>query len=207
MKTFWLGRQKFESIDFLQRKALLKMLDQHTEFVFGMEFHPVLTLGKRATSGKDVLVSDEQLQNQNIQTQWVDRGGFATIHSPGQLVVYPMINLKERQLGVRDFIRILLQTTEMTLKKYLINSQIRENPMGLYTDFGKIAFCGLRVEKGVVRHGISINVSNELDLFRSILSCGMKDSTLDRIENYHSNVSLPQLFEDWIKNFPLKISD
>ncbi len=167
--------------------------------VMGLEFHPVITLGVRGNRDHDIAQPDIDSKIPVVQT---DRGGQATMHVPGQLVIYPMMDLKTYAIGVRDFVCIVTKATSAVLKKYGIESISGEAP-GLYTAAGKIAFLGIRLDRGVVRHGLAINVCNDVSIFSAIRSCGVSAATLDKVQSYESasGLSLESLFNDWIIEF------
>ena len=102
----------------------------------------------------------------------VDRGGQVTWHGPGQLVVYVMLDLKRKKLGVRDLVCRLEKSIIATLAGYGIAAQGREGAPGVYTDDAKIASIGLRVRHQRCYHGISINVNADLTAFERINPCG-----------------------------------
>ncbi len=167
--------------------------------VMGLEFHPVITLGVRGSRDHDIAQPDIDRKIPVVQT---DRGGQATMHVPGQLVIYPMMDLKTYGIGVRDFVCVMTKATSSALKKYGIESFSGEAP-GLYTTRGKIAFLGIRLDRGVVRHGLAINVSNDVSVFNAIRSCGVSAAALDRVQSYGSvaSLSIETLFRDWIVEF------
>jgi lipoate-protein ligase B len=77
---------------------------------------------------------------------------------------------------------------------------------GVFTEKGKIAFIGVRVDRGITRHGISINISNDISLFQNIRSCGVSQPKIDLLANYQSSVVLAEAFELWFKHFTSHIS-
>ena len=160
----------------------------------GLEHPTVITLGRR-------MKVDELLLAGDIPVVQSTRGGLATIHSEGQLVIYPIMNLRARGLGVKEFVFQLLKITQRTLKDYQIESFIDDENIGLHTINGKIAFCGLEIKEGVSRHGISINIANDLSLFTQIVSCGVTALKTDRACDHVSDVTMRDFFERWISNF------
>ena len=160
----------------------------------GLEHPAVITLGRRMKSEELLVASD-------IPVVQSTRGGLATIHSEGQLVIYPVMNLKSHGLGVKEFVCKLLKVTQATLKEYDIESFIDDGNVGLYTADGKIAFCGLEIKDGISQHGISINIANDLSLFSQIVSCGVTALKTDRVCNHVSDVTMRDFFEKWTANF------
>ena len=210
-QTF-LGLKSFKEIDLHQRSLVSEIGGTDKIFILGMEFCPVITLGLRAAQQSQELIlirPKEELVSESLAVETTDRGGLATVHSPGQLVIYPMLDLKHYRLGIKNFIDFLFAcTSELLTRQGIVNHYDPEKP-GLYTDHGKIAFVGIKVDHGVVRHGISINVSNDLGLFDHILSCGIKCQHHDKIENHlklNESHSLSLLFNEWIEIFKTRFS-
>lgn len=136
--------------------------------------HPtVITMGKRAENLNDVLVSMETLRSRNIKIVGTDRGGQATLHNPGQLVLYPILPLMRWGVSVRHYVEVLERTTALFLAEYGVAVGGGKEP-GLWVGENKIASFGIRVDRGVSHHGTAINISNDLRDFELIKSCGQK---------------------------------
>ena len=189
----WLGLQSYEEVEQFQKVQVPYFQKSRDVLVLGLEFHPVITLGVRGESTRDLLKTD-------IPVFQTDRGGQATLHSPGQLVIYPMLNLKIHGYGIKNFVLQLMEVTNNTLKSVGIESWTSVDDPGIYTRKGKIGFCGLKVDHGVVRHGLSINVNNNLDLFAGIRSCGRSQAQLDTVASYNP-LSTADLFKIWVVEF------
>ncbi len=130
-----------------------------------LEHPPVFTLGR---NGKQ-----EHLHNTgSIPVVNTDRGGQVTYHGPGQLIVYTLLNIKRRQLGVQSLVRILEQAVIDLLSDYSRSAQRRERAPGVYVDDRKLAALGLRIRKGCAFHGLSLNVDMDLSPFAMIDPCG-----------------------------------
>lgn len=102
----------------------------------------------------------------------VDRGGQVTYHGPGQLVVYVLIDLKRRNMGVRQLVTLLEQVLIELLANYQITATAKPDAPGVYVDGAKIASLGLRVRKGCTFHGLALNVDMDLTPFSRINPCG-----------------------------------
>ena len=178
VSSAFLGSQDFNEVCDLQ-KQLVHQIKGHSEVrVLGLELKPVITLGIRGNTQTDVIFSNEEL---SIPVVTTDRGGHATVHSPGQLIIYPMIDLKFFKMGIKSFIDNLFAVTKVLLKRYGVETEYDSEKPGLYTINGKIAFVGIKVDQGVTRHGIAINVSNNLELFNGIKSCGIRCQRHDKL--------------------------
>ncbi len=151
--------------------------------VLGFNYHPVITLGKRSQNQGHIQWSDEDLQKNNIEVCFSERGGQATLHSPGQLVIYPLIFLEKYQLTIRRYVNLLEQATQLFLKNFGINSETHHGDSGVYlSDGAKIAFIGIKVHRGWTSHGIAINIANDLTFFESIISCGLSNRKVTSVQ-------------------------
>lgn len=133
-----------------------------------LEHPPVFTLGR---SGRD----EHLLDPGRIPVIRVDRGGQVTYHGPGQLVVYTLLDLRRRQLGVQSLVNRLEQAVIDLLAGAGIAAQRREKAPGVYVEGRKIAALGLRVSRGCSFHGLSLNVNMDLAPFTRIHPCGYRD--------------------------------
>jgi lipoate-protein ligase B len=137
--------------------------------------HPaVITLGARKSFNK-LLVSREELEEKHIDVVEIRRGGGTTAHNPGQLVLYPIMNLQSLGLGISEYIRKLEATGAELLKGLGVDSTARKGFPGLWIGKRKIASIGVRVSKFVTFHGIAINIQNDLGIFDFIKPCGLED--------------------------------
>ncbi len=136
--------------------------------------HPrTITLGKRAT-GANILASADELAEAGIRVFATDRGGEATFHAPGQLVGYPIINLKRARLRVRDLVEGLETTMIRTLARFGVRAYRVPGKTGVWVgDNDKIGSIGLRIRRRVSYHGFSLNVRVDVDPADFMISCGM----------------------------------
>jgi lipoyl(octanoyl) transferase len=130
-----------------------------------LEHPPVYTLGQ---AGKP----EHLLDPRDIPVIRIDRGGQVTYHGPGQLIVYPLIDLRRLKLGVRTLVMALEQTVIDTLAEFAIHAEARRDAPGVYVDGRKIASLGLRVSHGCTYHGLAFNVAMDLEPFTRINPCG-----------------------------------
>lgn len=189
----YLGKMNYEQAFEIQRNLWSLAKHKKQESYIGLEHPAVITLGRRCIQAEHVMLDAETPVIQST------RGGLATVHSEGQLVIYPVVNLKESSVGVKKFVCDLLKITQQAFLDFDVETYLDESQIGLYTAQGKIAFCGLEIKEGVSQHGISINISNDLSLFRQIIACGIKEGQFDRLQNYRSDVTPRQFFECWIE--------
>ncbi len=132
------------------------------------EHPPVFTLGLNASR-------DHLLAPGNIPVIQVDRGGQVTYHGPGQLMIYPLIDLRRAGLGVRDLVTALEQTVVNLVADFGIEAVSRKDAPGVYVQGRKIASVGLRVRRGSSYHGMALNVDVDLEPFSRINPCGFHD--------------------------------
>lgn len=130
-----------------------------------VEHEPVFTLGMNGDASHVLMPGD-------IPVVKVDRGGQVTYHGPGQLVVYPLIDLRRAGLGVRDLITQLEQSVIRCLAHYGILAATRPGAPGVYVNEAKIASVGIRVRRGASYHGLSFNINMDLEPFSRINPCG-----------------------------------
>jgi lipoate-protein ligase B len=146
--------------------------------------HPaVVTLGKR---GKREDLSDPAwLDAHDVPVFEIDRGGEATFHEPGQLVIYPVIHLESLGLGVVDVVHRLCDALIATAARWRVSLRYDRAHPGLWTDQTptplKVASVGMRASGGVSTHGAAINLTNELVGFSKIVACGMTDAPIARL--------------------------
>jgi len=132
------------------------------------EHPPVFTLGLNASR-------EHLLTPGNIPVIQVDRGGQVTYHGPGQLMIYPLIDLKRAGLGVRDLVTALEQTVVDLVADFGTEAASRKDAPGVYVEERKIASVGLRVRRGSSYHGMALNIDVDLEPFSRINPCGFHD--------------------------------
>ena len=143
--------------------------------------HPhVYTLGRRG-SETDILVSAEVLRDLDADVHHTDRGGEVTYHGPGQLVGYPILDLRAAGLGPLAYVRALERVIISTLAELDIHATAEDRPTGVWVGDAKIAAIGVRVSRGVTMHGFSLNVNPDLSYFNHIVPCGMPNASVTSI--------------------------
>jgi lipoyl(octanoyl) transferase len=130
-----------------------------------LEHPPVFTLGLNGRREHVLAAGD-------IPVVHVDRGGQVTYHGPGQLVVYPLIDLKRARLGIRDLVTCLEESVIEMCAELGIHAEARRDAPGVYVSGRKLASIGLRVRRGCSYHGLALNVCNDLQPFSRINPCG-----------------------------------
>jgi lipoyl(octanoyl) transferase len=140
-----------------------------------IQHRPVFTLGARA-DGSSVLASESALAARGAELVTVDRGGDVTFHGPGQLVVYPILDLRQRNIKPVSYVRLLEQTVIDTLKRFGLTAEREPGRPGVWVDGAKVAAVGVRVQGGVSTHGLALNIAPDLDWFDAIVPCGLPDA-------------------------------
>jgi lipoate-protein ligase B len=145
--------------------------------IFTLEHEPVITLGRRATL-EQLHSSRESLAARGVDVVETDRGGELTYHGPGQLVVYPILHIKERGIHVGDLVRGLAGAVSAVIEReFGVVSQYDGDRPGLWVDGAKIAAVGMRISRGVSMHGTALNVTTNLDAFSLFVPCGLPEAS------------------------------
>jgi lipoate-protein ligase B len=141
--------------------------------VIATEHDPVVTLGRRAGAG-DCLVPPAELARRGIAVRVTERGGLATYHGPGQLVLYPIVDVRPR--GVRRFVGLLEAAALAVVDAAGLAGETRPGTPGVWVGAAKVAAVGVRVSRGITSHGVAINLTNDVTPFAWILPCGVPDA-------------------------------
>ena len=154
------------------REELIKKTGKDTLIL--LEHNHIYTLGKNANRD-NILKNDCEI----IQT---DRGGDVTYHGPGQLIGYPIINLKRMGLGVKSYVNHIESLLIAVVHEHNIDAHTKKGKPGVWVDNKKIGSIGIRVSHGVTSHGFSLNVNTDMNYFSNIISCGIDDILMTSME-------------------------
>ncbi|EOZ9386430.1 lipoyl(octanoyl) transferase LipB [Enterobacter bugandensis] len=160
-----LGLQPYEPVSQAMHEFTDSRDDTTPDEIWLVEHLPVFTQGQ---AGK----AEHLLMTGDIPVIQSDRGGQVTYHGPGQQVMYVLLNLKRRKLGVRELVTLLEQTVVNTLAEYGIDAHPRADAPGVYVGEMKICSLGLRIRKGCSFHGLALNINMDLTPFQRINPCG-----------------------------------
>ena len=138
-----------------------------------LEHSPVYTKG-RLSKPEHILLSDEELRQKGIGVYEADRGGQVTFHGPGQLVAYPVVDLREWG-GPVKYVRTLERIIVDSLADFKITAETIDGITGVWVDAAKIAAIGVKISRGVAYHGFAINVTTDLSYYSHIVPCGIAD--------------------------------
>lgn len=186
----------------LQRKLLQQRLEGEIADVLLLLKHPpVFTIGK---SGKleNVLISQEELAEEGISLFFTDRGGDVTYHGPGQLVGYPIIDLRQRGKDIHRYVDDLEEVLIRTLASFSITATRDESHAGVWVEGEEIAAMGIAVKKWVTMHGFALNVNPNLEHFSLINPCGFSDRKATSISKLLSkSIPMEEVIERLIAHF------
>jgi lipoyl(octanoyl) transferase len=160
-----LGRQPYEPV-WRAMQAFTDTRDASTpDELWLVEHDPVFTLGQ---AGKP----EHVLMPGDIPVIHVDRGGQVTYHGPGQIVLYPLLDLRRLKIGVKDYVCRIEQAMIDTLADWNIHAVRRDGAPGVYVNDAKIGALGIRVRRGCTFHGLAFNIAMDLSTFHRINPCG-----------------------------------
>lgn len=163
--------------------------------------HPhVYTLGKNADA-EHLVASQEYLNSRCIEIYNVDRGGDITYHGPGQLVGYPIFNLKNHKESIGWYVHTVEQVLIELLAQYQITAQRVNKLTGVWVGNQKIAALGMRVSRWVTMHGFALNVSTDLSLYDGIIPCGIVSKGVTRIIDLNPEITMEQVKHDVVNKF------
>jgi lipoate-protein ligase B len=146
-----------------------------------LEHPPVITIG-RFRGQCNVTAPYELIEHKGIQVITTNRGGGATLHSPGQLVVYPILNLSAPRLGVKEYVWKLEEIIIRLLARLEVDAQRHAlYPGSIWTNNKKICSIGIHVAQYITMHGLALNVSNDMGYFQLIEPCGLKSDIMTSI--------------------------
>ena len=167
LKLVNLGLADYESVWSAMQEFTKTRNDDTCDELWLVEHPPVFTLGR---SGK----TEHILRESEIPVVKVDRGGQVTYHGPGQIVIYLLLDLHRRNLGIRHLVTLIEDCIVDFLKQFNVSANSDPKAPGVYVGGKKIAALGLRVSKGRTTHGLSLNVDMDLTPFSYINPCGYK---------------------------------
>ena len=182
----WLGRADYEPT----WRAMQSFTDSRTaatpDEIWFLEHPPVFTLGMNAAP-------EHLLAPGDIPVVQIDRGGQVTYHGPGQLVVYPLIDVRRAGLGVRQLVMSLENAIIDLLASWNITALARRDAPGVYVEGRKVASIGLRIRRGSSYHGLAFNVAMDLEPFQRINPCGYRGLEVIDLRSLGVNASVQEV--------------
>ena len=181
-----LGLQPYEPVSRLMHEFTDTRNDATPDEIWLVEHYPVFTQGQ-AGKAEHVLAAGD------IPVIQSDRGGQVTYHGPGQQVMYILINLKRRKIGVRELVTLLENTVINTLSVLDIRANARADAPGVYVDGKKICSLGLRIRKGCSFHGLALNIDMDLAPFMRINPCGYAGMEMTQVSKLAGNANIEKI--------------
>ena len=161
--------------------------EEKNQYLLFCEHEHVYTIGKSGNR-QNLLIARSVCESKQIDLHEIDRGGDITYHGPGQLVVYPIIDLEAFHIGIKKYISLLEDVVIATLREYNIEGEKDEKAMGVWIDPAhpakarKICAIGVRASRFVTMHGLALNVNSDLSYFNYINPCGFTDRGVTSID-------------------------
>lgn len=189
-----LGRRDYIEVLEIQ-KILEERAERETGYLLISENDPVITVGRSA--GEDeVLYSPERLEALGIKRYDTERGGRVTLHGPGQIVGYPILNLEGLKKDLHWYLSSLENIVGRVLERLGIENFRSPGKTGVWTPQGKVCAIGVKVKRWITTHGFALNHTIDLDLFKSINPCGLMGYGLTRIEDHRKGVERERIVEE-----------
>jgi lipoyl(octanoyl) transferase len=168
-----------DALKFMEKRLIEIDQNKSSDLIWILEHDDLYTAGTN--------YKESEILDKSIKILKTNRGGKITYHGPGQLICYFVIDLKKGKKDIRKFISIIEKTIVETLKYYKINTFPDKENIGVwYNDksyIKKVAAIGVRVSKWIAYHGFSINITNDLKKYNSIVPCGVKDKGITNLKN------------------------
>ncbi|WP_427112790.1 lipoyl(octanoyl) transferase LipB [Megasphaera sueciensis] len=204
--SIYLGCQPYNVGLEYQRQAKNLVLQGIWDAVFLIIEHPpVITIGMHG-GDTHLLVTDDWLKIHHVDLFHTNRGGDITCHNPGQLICYPIINLKKWNTDVHWYVQQIEESIIRTLKRLGITAGRKALYSGVWVGNKKIAAVGIGVKHWITYHGIALNVCNDLELFSHIIPCGITDFGVTNLRELHCHMSaetvVPLMQDGFISVFP-----
>ena len=163
----------------LEKRVEEVFLGRKNELLWILEHKTVYT-GGTSSNQKDLI-------NKSIKIIKTNRGGKYTVHSPGQKIIYFVLNLNKRKKDIRKLVTQIENCVINILKEYKLSSYADKKNIGIWVEDMKIAAIGIRVKKWIAYHGFSLNVSNDLRKYKDIIPCGIKDKGITSLKDLGVN--------------------
>ncbi len=204
LDIYELGTVPYEkALEFQENLLAKRIAEEIQDSLILLEHPPTITTGRKGNT-ENLLVREEYLKKHGISLIHASRGGDITFHGPGQIVGYPILNLKNHGMDIRKHLRMIEEMIIRTLRDFDIEGRRIDGVTGVWVKRSKIASIGIAIRKWVTYHGFALNVSTNLDYFDLILSCGITDVRITSIGSWlgnKENVRMDDVTQSVIKNF------
>lgn len=192
-----------EALEYQESLLAKRIAEEIPDSLILLEHPPTITTGRKGNTG-NLLVKKEYLEKHGVSFVHASRGGDITFHGPGQIVGYPILNLKNHEMDIRKHLRSIEEVIIRTLGDFEIEGRRIDGVTGVWVKRSKIASIGIAIRKWVTYHGFALNVSTNLDYFELILSCGITDVRITSIGSWLGNeesIKMDDVVRSVIKNF------
>lgn len=194
MKTVFRGLQDYVPL-WHEMQEFTDTRDKNTpDEIWFVEHPPVFTMGLNASE-------EHLLAPGDIPVVQIDRGGQVTFHGPGQLMIYPLLDIKRSNIGVRSLVTALEQSVVDLAAEYEVAAVARADAPGVYVAGDKLASVGLRIRRGSSFHGMSLNVDIDLEPFSRINPCGYAELQMTDLKRLGINLTLEESSEKLLPHF------
>ena len=168
-----------DAIKDLESRLSLVFNNKDRELIWTLQHNEIYTAGSS--------YKESEILNKSIKLIKTNRGGKITYHGPGQLICYFVIDLRNKKKDIRNFVCIIEKTIIQTLDQFNIKSFADRNNVGVWTKnnnkIEKVGAIGIRVSKWIAYHGFSININNDLNKYKNIIPCGIKDKGVTNLKS------------------------
>ena len=194
MKTSFLGRQDYVPL-WKRMQSFTDERDESTpDEIWFCEHPPVFTLGLNAAQEHLLMPGD-------IEVVQIDRGGQVTYHGPGMLMVYPLIDIRRANIGVRTLVTALEQSVVDLAAEFGVAAAAKPEAPGVYVDEAKVASVGLRIRRGASFHGMALNVDMDLEPFSRINPCGYQGLEMTDLKRLGIELGLEETADRLLPHF------
>ncbi|HEX5100875.1 MAG TPA: lipoyl(octanoyl) transferase LipB [Polyangiaceae bacterium] len=207
LRGVWLGQRPYSEVVALQERLLAeRQAERGEDTVLLLEHPPVVTLG-RGAKPEHLLATPEGLAELGIAVEKTSRGGDVTLHAPGQLVAYPIVDLNPDRRDVRRFVQALTETMRRLVAELGVASGTHPKHVGLWadradprkfegssaaTDLVKLGAIGVRISRWVTMHGFALNLVNDLALYGVIVPCGIREHGVATVASLGGRAVTPE---------------
>jgi len=200
-----LGHIAYDKALNIQQQTFIEVSNGKQDCLIFCEHPHVFTLGKSANKN-NLLIDQDILDTIQATSYQIDRGGDITYHGPGQLVCYPIINLRKIKIGVKKYVQIIEHGIINTLDDYGIKAYQIDNLTGIWVGKEpeiprKIGAIGIRIKQGISMHGFALNIDTDLDYFRHINPCGITDKKVTSMMNENVHCTIDEFSDLFLSHF------
>ncbi|MEO0094544.1 MAG: lipoyl(octanoyl) transferase LipB [candidate division WOR-3 bacterium] len=202
LKVLDFGTRDYKEVWDIQKDLHTKRLgNEIPDTLILVEHNPVVTLGKSGKS-ENIKIPIQLLKEKGIDFYHIERGGDVTFHGPGQLVGYPIFNIKKGLAGIKPFIEKIEESIIATLEEFGIHAEKKEKMIGVWVKEKKICSIGIAVKRWVSFHGFALNVNTDLKYFDLINPCGFRDIKMTTMQEVlQRSIIMDEVKEVLVKKF------